>query len=157
MSHAKTCLRWQKWMRAHYLISKSSLPGHTLMISWSHPWFCRDDKAKIIPSSGEVSQSLYLWNRCLAILSHGNGLPLQGTPPWHHSVLPFIPPWKGSVIKEVPRNTANTKMRKRGGKVICLLTVCALSSQKVSQVLFFPFSASCLYLLGKNLNRWKNN
>lgn len=52
-------------------------------------------------------------------------------------------------------NTANTEMRKRGGKVMSLLTFCALSSWKVPQVLFFFLSASCLYLLGEAFKRGK--
>lgn len=33
--------------------------------------------------------------------------------------------------------------------------LCFVISEGASGVFFFPFSASCLYLLGKNLNRWK--
>lgn len=36
------------------------------------------------------------------------------------------------------RNTANTEISKREGKVMSLLTFCALSSWKVPWVLFFP-------------------
>lgn len=52
------------------------------------------------------------------------------------------------------RNTENTEKSKREGKVMSLLTFCALSSCKVPWVLF-SLSASCLHLLGETLNRGK--
>lgn len=57
--------------------------------------------------------------------------------------------------EDLLRNTANTEISKREGKVMFLLTFCALSSWKVPWVLFFPLSASCLHLLGETLNRGK--
>lgn len=64
-------------MRERYLISTSSLLGHTLAESWLHPWSCRGDKAKLVPSSGEASLYVCIWKW---VMWPGNRQPLQGSP-----------------------------------------------------------------------------
>lgn len=62
----------------------------------SHPWSCRDDKAKLVPGSGEASLCVRLWKRgAWAPSLTATGSPCGESPLWHCFCFPLHPTLEG--------------------------------------------------------------